>query len=191
MDRYASGDVHGETCIAPRRLPAAGAAIIQACRLRKEVSLRSRLDDTDLTILRLLQEDGRMTNVELASRLGMSPPPALRRVRSLEEAGLITGYRALIDERKLGFEVSFFAFVHLASQAGPDLEAFSAHLRAMPTVRECWTLSGDMDFILRCVAPDMKAFQSFVADMTALPNVRNVRTALALDQVKAEGAAPL
>lgn len=132
-----------------------------------------------------------MTNVELSSRLGMSPPPCLRRVRALEESGLITGYRALVDEKKLGFDVAFFAFVHLASQAGADLEAFAAHVRAMPTVRECWTLSGDMDFILKCVAPDMKAFQSFVAEMTALTNVRNVRTALALNLVKDEGAAPL
>jgi DNA-binding Lrp family transcriptional regulator len=153
--------------------------------------LRSRLDDTDLLILKLMQQDGRMTNVELAQRLGMSPPPALRRVKALEEAGVITGYRALIDQKKLGFEVSFFAFVHLASQAGPDLDAFTAHVRGMVMVRQCWTLSGDMDFMLACVAPDMKAFQGFVAEMTALPNVRNVRTALALDRVKDEGDAPV
>lgn len=153
--------------------------------------MRSRLDETDLTILKALQDDGRMTNVDLAGRIGMSPPPALRRVRALEEAGIITGYRARIDEKKLGFEVSFFAFVHLASQAGGDLEAFAAHVRAKPAIRECWTLSGDMDFILKCVAPDMKAFQGFVTELTALPNVRNVRTALMLDCVKDEGAAPL
>ncbi len=151
----------------------------------------SRLDETDLTILKALQGDGRMTNVELAHRLGMSPPPALRRVRALEEAGVITGYRALVDEKKLGFEVSFFAFVHLASQAGPDLEAFSSHVRAMPMVRQCWTISGDMDFLLMCVAHDMKAFQAFVSEMTALTNVRNVRTTLALDKVKDEGRVPL
>jgi len=121
----------------------------------------------------------------------MSPPPCLRRVRALEEAGFIRGYRALIDEKRLGFEVPFFAFVHLASQAGPDLDAFIARIRAMPAVRASWTLSGDMDFMLQCVAPDMKAFQAFVADMTDLPNVRNVRTALAIGQVKDEGAAPL
>jgi DNA-binding Lrp family transcriptional regulator len=153
--------------------------------------LPARLDDTDRLILKLLQQDGRMTNVELASRLGMSPPPCLRRVRALEEAGFIKGYRALVDEKRLGFEVPFFAFVHLASQAGPDLDAFIAHVRTMPAVRASWTLSGDMDFMLQCVAPDMKAFQTFVAEMTALPNVRNVRTALAISQVKDEGAAPL
>jgi DNA-binding Lrp family transcriptional regulator len=166
---------------APQRLP----------QHRKDTILPARPDDTDRLILKLLQEEGRMTNVELAGRLGMSPPPCLRRVRALEEAGFIKGYRALVDEKRLGFEVAFFAFVHLASQAEPDLKAFGDHVRAMPTVRECWTLSGDMDFILKCVAPDMKAFQAFVAEMTALPNVRNVRTALALDQVKDAGAAPV
>jgi DNA-binding Lrp family transcriptional regulator len=142
-------------------------------------------------ILKLLQADGRMTNVELARHIGMSPPPALRRVKALEAAGFITGYRALVDAKMLGQDVAFFTFVHLASQAGPDLDVFSAHVRAMPMVRACWTLSGDMDFILSCVVPDMKAFQGFVADMTALPNVRNIRTALALDTVKDEGSAPV
>jgi DNA-binding Lrp family transcriptional regulator len=130
-----------------------------------------------------------MSNVELARLIGMSPPPALRRVKALEEAGVITGYRAMIDEKKLGQEVAFFAFVHLASQAERDLAAFKAHIGANPMVRECWTLSGDMDFVLNCTAKDTRAFQAFVADITALPNVRNVRTALALEQVKDEGRA--
>ena len=145
--------------------------------------MRSKLDDIDLRILRELQGDGRITNVELASRVGISPPPCLRRVRALEEAGLITGYRAMLDERKLGMEVVCFAFVHLASQAEADLEAFQARIRAWDAVRECWKLSGDIDFVLKCVAPDLKAFQDFVGDLTALPNVRNVRTALALDRI--------
>lgn len=147
----------------------------------------SRLDDTDRRILRELQADGRMTNVELAQRLGMSPPPCLRRVRALEEAGMITGYRALIDPKALGYDAPFFAFVHLASQTEADLDAFKAHLRALPVVRSSWTLSGDMDFVLVCVARDLREFQAFVSEMTAHPNVRNVRTALALEQVKDEG----
>ncbi len=148
--------------------------------------MRSKLDEIDIRILRELQADGRITNVELARRVGISPPPCLRRVRSLEEAGLITGYRALLDERKLGLDVVCFAFVHLASQAEADLQAFQDGIRAWDAVRECWKLSGDIDFILKCVAPDLKAFQDFVGDLTALPNVRNVRTALALDRVKDE-----
>lgn len=153
--------------------------------------MRAKLDEIDLRILTELQSDGRMTNVELASRVGISPPPCLRRVRALEEAGVITGYRALLDERKLGIEVVCFAFVHLASQAEADLAVFQERIRSWSLVRECWTLSGDIDFILKCVAPDLKAFQDFVGDLTALPNVRNVRTALALDRVKDEAIAPL
>ncbi|MDJ1159232.1 Lrp/AsnC family transcriptional regulator [Chelatococcus sp. SYSU_G07232] len=153
--------------------------------------MRSRLDATDWKILRELQDDGRITNVELARRAGISAPPCLRRVRSLEEAGIIKGYRAILDEKKLGYEVTCFAMVQLASQAETDLGNFHERIRAWPLVRECWTLSGDIDFILKCVAPDLKAFQSFVLELTALPNVRNVRTALTLDLVKDEPIVPI
>ena len=152
--------------------------------------MRARLDATDWRILKELQANGRITNVELARKVGISPPPCLRRVRALEEAGLIRGYHADLDERKLGFEVVCFAFVHLASQAEADLVAFQERMRAWPTVRECWTLSGDIDFSLKCVTPDLKAFQDFVSELTAMPNVRNVRTALALDRVKDEPIVP-
>jgi len=137
----------------------------------------TRLDAIDRQILRELQADGRMTNVELA--------------RALEEAGIITGYRALVDEKALGFDVVVFAFIHLASQAEADLAAFQAHVRDWPAVRSCWTLSGDIDFMLQCVAPDLRALQAVVAELTGLPNVRTVRTALALDRVKDEPIAPL
>jgi DNA-binding Lrp family transcriptional regulator len=145
-----------------------------------------RLDDLDRAILAALQENGRITNVDLAARIGMSPPPCLRRVRALEEAGYIRGYHAELDPARLGVNVVSFAFVHLDSQAGPDLAAFEARVKAWPQVRECWTLSGDMDFILKCVAPDLPAFQAFVTELTATPNVRNVRTALTLDRIKDE-----
>ncbi len=149
------------------------------------------LDETDLRILRELQADGRMTNVELARRLGLSAPPCLRRVRALEEAGVIRGYRALVDQRSVGYEVMFFAFVQLASQAEADLAAFQQTVRAWPAVRECWTLSGDIDFVLKCVATDLRQFQSLVSDLTALPNVRTLRTAVALDAIKDEPIAPV
>ena len=149
------------------------------------------LDDIDLKILKELQADGRITNVELAKRVGISPPPCLRRVRTLEEAGYILGYRGLLDPRRLGFDVTVFASVHLASQADADLRAFEAFVRAEPLVRECWMLSGDFDFILRCVAPDMATFQEFVARLTAAPQVRNIRTSLVLQNSKYEAAAPL
>src|SRR5205085_4207288 len=97
----------------------------------------ARLDAIDRKILSELQEDGRMTNVELARRVGISAPPCLRRVRALEEAGYIRGFRALLDEKKLGFEVTAFALVHLSSQAEADLAAFEAFVRTKPSVREC------------------------------------------------------
>ena len=131
--------------------------------------MSARLDAIDWKILKELQGDGRMTNVELARRVGISAPPCLRRVRALEEAGFIKGYRGLLDEKLLGFEVTVFAMVHLSSQAEADLAAFEAFVRAQPIVRECWMLSGEIDFILKCVAPNLAAFQAFVAELTAAP----------------------
>jgi DNA-binding Lrp family transcriptional regulator len=149
------------------------------------------LDEIDLKILSEIQADGRITNVELAKRVGISPPPCLRRVRTLEEAGYISGYRGLLDPRRLGFDVTVFASVHLSSQADADLRAFENFVRAEPLVRECWMLSGEVDFILKCVAPDMATFQDFVTHLTAAPHVRNVRTSLVLHNSKYEAAVPL
>jgi DNA-binding Lrp family transcriptional regulator len=151
----------------------------------------ARLDAIDRKILKELQEDGRITNVELASRVGISAPPCLRRVRALEEAGYIKGYRALLDEKKLGYEVTVFAMVHLASQAEADLVAFEQFVRAQPLVRECWMLSGEIDFVLKCVAPDLKTFQAFVEKLTAAPNVRNVKTSLTLRNSKDAAMVPM
>ena len=154
-------------------------------------ALADRLDAIDRKILKELQADGRITNVELARRVGISAPPCLRRVRALEEEGFIKGYRALLDEKVLGYEVVVFAFVHLASQAEPDLQAFEKFVRNQPLVRECWMLSGEIDFILKCVAPDLKTFQGFVEKLTAAPNVRNVKTSLTLRNSKDAAMVPI
>lgn len=153
--------------------------------------MAARLDAIDRQILKELQDDGRITNVELARRVGISAPPCLRRVRALEQAGYIKGYRALLDEKLLGYEMTVFAMVHLRSQADADLKAFEDFVRAQPLVRECWMLSGEVDFILKCVAPDMATFQDFVTHLTAAPHVRNVRTSLVLHNSKYEAAVPL
>jgi DNA-binding Lrp family transcriptional regulator len=153
--------------------------------------VRGRLDSIDWAILKELQADGSITNVELARRVGLSAPPCLRRVRALEEAGVIKAYRALLDPRALGFEIVCFAMVQLSAQGKAELAAFEDRVRDWPIVRECWTLSGDIDFILKCVAPNLPAFQGFVLDLTALPNVRNVRTALTLNVVKDEPLVPI
>ena len=153
--------------------------------------MRGRLDSIDWAILKELQADGSITNVELARRVGLSAPPCLRRVRALEHAGIIKAYRAMLDPQALGFEIVCFAMVQLEAQGQRELTAFESRVKAWAPVRECWKLSGDIDFILKCVASNLAAFQAFVADLTALPNVRNVRTALTLDLVKDEPLVPV
>ncbi len=151
-----------------------------------------RLDHIDRHILRLLQEDGRMTNVELASRVGISPPPCLRRVRALEEAGYIRGYHADLDPQRLGFEVRVFAQVRLKSQAEADLRAFEELARGWPYVRECHMLNGEVDFILKCAAPDLRAFQRFLTEsLTPAPNVASVKTSLVIRSGKEEPGVPI
>jgi DNA-binding Lrp family transcriptional regulator len=145
----------------------------------------ARLDPIDRKILAELQADGRMTNVELAKRVGISAPPCLRRVRTLEEQGFIRGYHADVDPRELGFEVQVFAMVGLQSQAEADLSAFEARCRDWPLVRECHMLNGEVDFILKCVAPDLSTFQSFLTEeLTAAENVGSVKTSLVIRDAK-------
>jgi DNA-binding Lrp family transcriptional regulator len=150
-----------------------------------------KLDGVDWRILREMQADGRITNVELASRVGISAPPCLRRVRALETAGAIRGYRAILDEKLLGFDVTVFAMVGLHSQAEADLVAFETLVRGWPIVRECHMLSGEIDYILKCIAPDLSTFQEFVIhELTAAPNVDNVKTSLTIRQAKYEPGVP-
>ena len=150
--------------------------------------LGAELDAIDWKILKELQGDGRMTNVELSSRVGISAPPCLRRVRRLEEAGTIRGYRAMLNAPALGFNVVAFCLVGLHHHAETELKAFSEQARAWPIVREAWMVSGESDFMLHCVTPDLATFQSFVIEtLTAAQNVNTVRTALTIRKVKDEG----
>ncbi len=144
-----------------------------------------KLDPIDRKILAELQGEGRMTNVELARRVGISAPPCLRRVRALEESGFIKGYHADVDERELGFEVKVFALVGLHSQNEVDLSAFEEQCRNWPMVRECHMLNGEIDFILKCVSPDLTTFQYFLThDLTATENVASVKTSLVIRGAK-------
>ena len=150
-----------------------------------------KLDQIDRRILAELQADGRMTNVELARRVGISAPPCLRRVRTLEESGYIEGYHAQVDARALGFEVQVFAMVGLVKQAEADLSAFEARCRDWPLVRECHMLNGEVDFVLKCVAPDLPSFQSFLTrELTSAPNVASVKTSLVIRRAKEEPGVP-
>lgn len=151
-----------------------------------------RLDAIDVRILKELQADGRITNVALAQRVGITPPPCLRRVRALEEQGLILGYHARLDPKQLGYELTAYAMVGLHSQAEADLRAFENRVLAWPLVRECFMLSGETDFILKCIAPDLTTFQEFITrELTAAPNVATVKTSLAIRRVKEEPGLPL
>lgn len=151
----------------------------------------SKLDPIDRMILSELQANGRMTNVDLAKKVGISAPPCLRRVRTLEESGYIKGYHADINARDLGFEVQVFAMVGLHSQAEADLSSFEAKCAGWPLVRECHMLNGEIDFILKCVAPDLSTFQRFLTEeLTAADNVASVKTSLVIRGAKDEPGVP-
>ena len=149
-------------------------------------------DRIDRQILSLLQSDGRMTNVELADRVGLTAPPCLRRVRALEEAGAIRGYHADLDPARLGYPITVFAMVSLRSQAEHDLTAFEQHIADIPEVRECHMLNGEIDFILKIVASDLRAFQEILTThLTPAPNVVSVKTSLTIRTAKSLSGVPV
>ena len=150
------------------------------------------LDRIDREILSLLQDDGRMTNVDLAERVGLTAPPCLRRVRALEQAGVIRGYHAECDPAQLGFPITVFAMVSLRSQAEQDLGAFEAHIAAIPEVRECHMLNGEIDFILKIVASDLESFQRLLTTkLTSAPNVASVKSSLTIRTAKSRVGVPI
>jgi DNA-binding Lrp family transcriptional regulator len=150
------------------------------------------LDEVDYEILAALQEDGRITNVDLAARVGLTAPPCLRRVRSLEQRGVIKGYHARLDPTALGYGISVFAMVSLRSQAESDLQAFEEHVTTLPEVRECHMLNGEIDFILKIVSPDLQEFQHFLTTkLTTAPNVASVKTSLTIRTSKDSPGVPV
>ncbi len=150
------------------------------------------LDQIDRKLLAELQDEGRVTNVELAQRVGLTAPPCLRRVRALEEDGVIKGYHAELDASKLGFAITVFALVSLKSQAEEALRQFEDHMRTLPEVRECHMLNGEIDFILKIVSRDLQSFQEFLTSkLTPAPNVASVKTSLTIRTAKQLPGVPL
>lgn len=150
------------------------------------------LDTIDRQLLSELQEEGRITNVELAQRVGLTAPPCLRRVRALEEDGVIRGYHAELDATKLGFAITVFAMVSLKSQAENALREFEAAMKLLPEVREVHMLNGEIDFILKIVSRDLQSFQEFLTSkLTPAPNVASVKTSLTIRTSKHEPGVPL
>ncbi len=138
-------------------------------------------DSIDLHILAELQNDGRMTNVDLAGRVGLTAPPCLRRVRTLEDDGVIEGYHAQLNPTRLGYTITVFAMVSLKSQAESDLREFEDHVAGLDPVRECHMLNGEIDFILKIVARDLQEFQEFLTtSLTTAPHVAGVKTSLTI-----------
>lgn len=153
---------------------------------------RVKLDAVDRRILSNLQDDGRMTNVELANRAGITAPPCLRRVRTLETSGVIKGYHADLDPDALGYSIIVFALVSLKSQAEGDLQAFEKHVEQLPEVRECYMLNGEIDFVLKIVSTDLQAFQRFLTSkLTPAPNVASVKTSLVIRTSKRQPGIPV
>jgi len=151
-----------------------------------------KLDKIDRRLLHDLQEDGRMTNVELAKRAGISAPPCLRRVRALEENGLIKGFHAELNARAIGYNVTVFAHVGLKSQAENDLDVFEKLTKSWPEVRECHMLAGETDFLLKIVAPSWEDYQDFLtAKLTAAENVKQVKSALSVKTTKQLPGVPI
>lgn len=151
-----------------------------------------KLDRIDRKILHDLQEQGRMTNVQLAERAGISAPPCLRRVRALEESGVIKGYHAEIEPAALGYGISVWAQVGLANQSETDLKKFEDLIKGWPLVRECYLVSGEADYILKIVAADWDAYQKFLTQqLTSAPNVNHVKSALGIRVAKYKPGVPI
>ena len=152
---------------------------------------RVKLDRIDLQILQDLQEDGRITNVELARRAGISAPPCLRRVRALEEAGFIRGYHADLQAEALGFEVTFFALIGLDSQSDAVLTEFESLVGGWPEVRECHMARGPDDFVLRLVARNTAHENELTERLTAAPHVVTVKTIQVIRTAKSTPGVPI
>ena len=159
--------------------------------MRTQMTETPLLDAIDRRILIELQDDGRMTNVELARRAGISAPPCLRRVRRLEEAGIIRGYHADSDPQMLGWEITFFAIVGLESQKETVLSGFETLVAAWPEVRECHMIRGGGDFLLRLVARDTAHENQLTQRLTGAPHVGKVQTLQTIRTSRSLAGVPL
>ena len=150
------------------------------------------LDAIDWKILSLLQADARISNVDLARQVGLSPSPSLNRVRALENGGYISRYVTLLDSLRVGLRVSVFIQVTLEKQIEPALQTFERAIRDRPEVMECYLMTGDADYLLRVVVPDLQALEHFILNfLSRVPGVGNIKSSFALKQVKYQTALPL
>ena len=154
--------------------------------------IKKELDGIDLKILRILQDEGRVSNLDLSKKIGMSPPPTLRRVRDLEKNGFIDGYRANIDPSKLGYDLTAWIFISLKNQNEDSLNTFEKLVWGWESIRECYMLNGEIDFILKSVSRNMAEFNDFLSqNITSNENVLSVKTAFAIKATKRLGNVPI
>ena len=154
--------------------------------------IKKELDGIDLKILRILQDEGRISNLDLSKKIGMSPPPTLRRVRDLEKNGFIDGFRANLDSSKLGYDLTAWIFISLKNQNQESLNAFEKLVWGWETIRECYMLNGEVDFILKSVSKNMSEFNDFLSqNITSNENVLSVKTAFAIKTTKRLGNVPI
>lgn len=152
----------------------------------------SSLDAIDRKILRALQANGKISIGDLAERVGLSPSPCARRVRLLETAGIIKGYAAIVDQKKVGLPISAFASIKLERQREEDLDRFEEAVSRWPEVLDCYLMTGQRDYLMRIVAADLEAYERFIKDrLTRLENIASIETSFALGQVKRSEVLPL
>jgi Lrp/AsnC family leucine-responsive transcriptional regulator len=151
-----------------------------------------KLDATDLRILNVLQQDSSLSNLELAGRISLSPSPTLARVKNLEAQGAISRYVALVDPHALGLKMNVFIQVSLEKQEAQSLARFEQEVSRFDEVMEVYLMTGDEDYLLRIVVPDIQALERFILDhLTKIPGIKNIRSSFALKQVKYKTALPL
>lgn len=154
--------------------------------------IKKELDSIDFKILRILQDEGRISNLDLSKKIGMSPPPTLRRVRDLEGEGYIDGFRANLDPSKLGYDLISWIFISLKNQNEESISTFEKLAWGWESIRECYMLNGDVDFILKCVSKNMNEFNDFLTkNITANENILSVKTAFVIKNTKKLGNVPL
>ena len=154
--------------------------------------MKKNIDNIDLKILRILQDEGRISNLDLSKKIDMTPPPTLRRVRDLEDKGYIDGFRANINPEKLGFDLTAWIFISLKNQNEESLNSFEKLVWGWENIRECYMLNGEIDFILKCVSKNMSEFNNFLTkNITSNDNISSIKTAFMIKNTKKLGTVPI
>ena len=149
------------------------------------------MDQIDQNILRALQFDGRLTNLELSQKVGLSPSPCLRRVRAMEEQGILVGYTALLDQDAYGFPMNVFVSVRLEQQSTESIQKFEDEINKLDEVLDCYLMTGNRDYLLRVVSQNLKSYEIFVRDkLTTIPGIAAIESSFALGRVKKRSVFP-